>query len=83
MEAEITLSYQTEREARSVARAVSPDNLEAPAGLSIKTVREGKRVITHLQCNLSLGTLIATLDDFLSCVSVAERALSAAKGTKA
>ncbi|HDQ05779.1 MAG TPA: KEOPS complex subunit, partial [Candidatus Bathyarchaeota archaeon] len=30
MEAEIRLSYGSEREAEAVARAVSPDNVEVP-----------------------------------------------------
>ncbi len=79
MEAEITLSYENEREAEAVAKAVSPDNVRAPSGLSIKTVRRGTKVLTSVTCEMRLQTFIATIDDFLSCVSVAERTFSAAK----
>ncbi|MCJ7720859.1 hypothetical protein MUO98_00415 [Candidatus Bathyarchaeota archaeon] len=79
MEAEIRLSYRNEREAEAVARAVSPDNVEVPQGLFIKTVRNGSEVYTKVECQTRLQTLIATLDDLLACVSVAERASNVAK----
>ncbi len=83
MEAKIKLSYKNEREAEAVAKAVSPDNMEAPPGLFVKTVRRGSTVFTTVECQTRLQTLIATLDDLLSCVSVGEKAFSVAKGLKA
>jgi tRNA threonylcarbamoyladenosine modification (KEOPS) complex Pcc1 subunit len=79
LEAELTLSYENEREAEAVAKAVSPDNVRVPSGLFIKTIRRGKKVLTLVRCEMRLQTFTATLDDFLSCVSVAENAFSAAK----
>ncbi len=82
MEAEIQLSYKDEREAEAVAKAVSPDNIEVPLGLFVKTVRRGSKVLTTVECQTKLQTFIATLDDLLSCVSVAEKAFSVAKEFK-
>ena len=82
MEAEIKLSYKNEREAEAVAKAVSPDNVEVPPGLFVKTVRRGSKVFTTVECQTKLQTFIATLDDLLSCVSVAEKAFSVAKEFK-
>ena len=79
MEAEIRLFYGSEREAEAVANAVSPDNVEVPPGLIVKTVRRGTEVLTRVECKTRLQTLIATLDDLLSCVSVAEKTFSIAK----
>ena len=79
MEAEIRLSYKNEREAEAVAKAVSPDNVEVPQGLYIKTVRDGSTVYTKIECQTRLQTLIATLDDLLACVSVAEKTFKIAK----
>ena len=79
MEAEIRLSYQNEREAEAVAKAVSPDNVEVPSGLYVKTVRKGSEVLTNVECQTRLQTLIATLDDLLACVSVAEKTFNVAK----
>ena len=79
MEAEILLTYQNEREAEAVAKAVSPDNLKVPPGLYIETVRNGSDVFTKVECQTRLQTLIATLDDLLACVSVAEKTFNIAK----
>jgi hypothetical protein len=79
LEAEIRLSYGNEREAEAVAKAVSPDNVEVPSGLYIETVRNGSEVLTKVECRTRLQTLIATLDDLLACVSVAEKTFKVAK----
>lgn len=79
LEAKIVLSYKTLREAEAVANAVSPDNVKVPEGLSIKTMRQGKIVLTNIECKSRLQTFVATTDDLLSAVSVAERTLSAVK----
>jgi len=79
LEANVVLSYKTIREAEAVAKAVSPDNVKVPLGLFIKTMRQGKKVLTKIECETRLRTFIATIDDLLSAVSVAERTLSAVK----
>jgi len=79
LEAEIRLSYENEREAEAVAKAVSPDNVEVPSGLYIETVRNGSDVLTRIECQTRLQTLIATIDDLLACVSVAEKTFTVAK----
>lgn len=79
MEAKITLSYKTAREAEAVAEAISPDNVATPSGLVVKTTRRGSKVSTSIECERGLPTFIATIDDLLSCVSVAERAFSVAR----
>jgi len=79
LEAEIRLSYQNEREAEAVAKAVSPDNMEVPSGLYIETVRNGSDVLTNVVCQTRLQTLIATIDDLLACVSVAEKTFTVTK----
>jgi len=79
LEAEIRLSYENEREAEAVAKAVSPDNVEVPPGLQVKTVRKGSDVLTRVECQTRLQTLIATIDDLLACVSVAEKTFTVAK----
>ena len=68
MDAKIVLVYNSQKEASAIARAISPDNLETPNGLVVTTRKEGKSVITHVKCNLSLRTFMATIDDILSCV---------------
>lgn len=79
MEAEISLSYKISKEAEAVTNAVSPDNIRVPHGLFIRTRRQGTKVVTKIECQKSLQTLIATIDDLLSAVSVAEKSISAVK----
>jgi hypothetical protein len=79
LEAEICLSYKNEREAQAVAQAVSPDNMDVPAGLSVETTKMGSEVHTKIHCEKHLQTLIATIDDLLACVSVAEKTFKVAK----
>lgn len=78
MEAEIRLCYKNEREADAVVKAISPDNVEVPPGLYIRTLRKGSVVQTNVHCQTRLQTLIATIDDLLACVSVAEKSFKIA-----
>jgi tRNA threonylcarbamoyladenosine modification (KEOPS) complex Pcc1 subunit len=75
LEATVTLEYANEKTARAIAQAVSPENLKAPAGLQVKTVREDCRVITHIRCEGKLATFTSTIDDLLFSASTAEKAL--------
>ena len=79
MQTEICLTYKNKREAEAVAKAVSPDNIEVPPGLHIETVQDGSEVNTKIDCQKNLATLIATIDDLLACVSVAEKTFKIAK----
>ena len=74
-QATITLEYGTERVAKAVAAAVSPDNLKTPENMIVATVLNGKVVTTELALEGKITTLTATIDDLLSCVSVAEKTL--------
>jgi hypothetical protein len=75
LEATITLEYGDAKTADAIANAVSPDNFKTPAGLVIKTVRKGSRVLTEVKAEGKLATFIATIDDLLFCVSTAEKTL--------
>lgn len=79
MEAEISLSYKSDRHARAVADAVSPDNVKTPQGLTIKTAKLGRNVLTHIKCKSNMLTFIATIDDLLEAVSIAEKSISTMK----
>ena len=82
MEAEITLEYDDAKDAEAVAEAVSPDNFKAPPSLSIKTTSKGNEVVTYIRCKRKIPTFIATIDDLLFCVSIAEKTLQIAKKLK-
>jgi tRNA threonylcarbamoyladenosine modification (KEOPS) complex Pcc1 subunit len=79
LEAKLSIVYDSEQEAEAVVRAVAPDNLKAPEGLVVETTRDNSCLSAVVSCEKPLETFIATLDDLLACVSVAERALETVK----
>ncbi len=81
LEAELSFVYETEREAEAVVKAVSPDNVEVPSGLNVETVRKDRRLLASVRCERSLETFIATLDDLLACISVAEKTFESVKAS--
>ncbi len=82
LEAELVLVYEDEDEAQAVVKAVSPDNVKVPEGLTVETAKDGCRLLARVWCEKSLETFIATLDDLLACVSVAEKTFEAVKTSK-
>jgi hypothetical protein len=79
MRAEITLKYDDAKDAAAVTKAVSPDNFKVPTGLSIETTSIGNKVVTNIRCGRKLPTFIATINDLLFCVSIAEKTLLTVK----
>lgn len=77
MEAEIVIEYDNARIADAIADAVSPDNSGTPAGLSVKTRSERKKVVTRISCRQGFSTFVATIDDLLFSVATAENTLRA------
>jgi hypothetical protein len=82
LEATLTLEYDDAETAQAIAKAVSPDNLEVPAGLSVKTACKGNLVVSEIALEGKMATFIATVDDLLACVSAAEKALHLVKRDK-
>lgn len=63
----LEFEYGSEDEAMAVLKAVEVDNEEF-----VKTTLEGKRIFSVVDSE-SISSLIHTLDDYLACVSVAEK----------
>jgi len=69
--------YLSERNARAVSSAISPDNTPSPEGLDVRTHREGRAVVSIITYTGGVDRLASTLDDLLSCTLAAERAIAA------
>ncbi len=82
MQATITLEYNDKESAAAVAKAVSPDNIRTPAGLLVRTEQKDNLVVTEINLEGKIATLIATIDDLLESASVAEKTLGAVKATR-
>jgi hypothetical protein len=74
LEATITLEYD-DKTAKAVADAVSPDNFKTPIGLAVRTIWKDNTVVTEIKAEEKIATFIATIDDLLSSVSIAEKTL--------
>ena len=71
----IDIHYEDSKTARSIMEAISPDNLDAPEGIDVATKVDGDILKISISCSRDIGSLISTVDDLLSCVQAAERAI--------
>ena len=71
--ASLTLTFRDASTAKAVADAVSPED----AGY-VRTRRQGATITANATADAPLS-LLHTLDDYLACVSVAERTAEAAR----
>ena len=78
----LTIDYRDKRIASAIAEAVSPDNLDAPEDIRIESLARGNQVLAAVGGETSLERVVSTVEDLLSCVQAAERAIGAAKGEK-
>ncbi len=77
LEAKIAFSYETVTEANAIVDAITPDNVRIPEDLAIMTIRQGRKMLTCIECGAGLLTFIATIDDLLEAIEIAERSVSA------
>ena len=74
--ATINLRYPKKRTASVVNKAISPDNYKAPDGIDIQTFQEGSEITINIRCKKGIGSLTATLDDLLACISTVEKTIA-------
>lgn len=74
--AAIDIRYGDADTARFIVEAISPDNLQAPQGVTIEAKANGCTLQVTVSCSRGVGSLIATIDDLLSCIQAAERAIN-------
>lgn len=70
----LALDYADEARARAVRDALAPDD----AGF-VRSRTEGARLLAEMEAATPMG-LLHTLEDYLACVAVAEKAVHAARG---
>ncbi len=72
MQAEVVCYYGDNRLSKAVAEALGPDNLKLPKGLRVSTKSSEKAMVSEIEMDGRMETLLATLDDLLSCTLAAE-----------
>ena len=74
-EATVTVQYVDQRTAEAILRAIEPDNLQVPDGIEIEAEAVDGVLTVRIDCVRGIGSLVASLDDLLSCVQAAERTI--------
>ena len=74
----IEIDYGEIDTAKAIQKAITPDNLIVPDGMHIITMVQGSVLEIEVHTDRSIGSLVATLDDMLSCIQAAERAIEEA-----
>ena len=72
----IILKYRSERDARAILDAIAPDNSQAPEGVTLAAEALGGELKVSITCERGMKSFTATMDDLLSCIQAAERALA-------
>jgi Transcription factor Pcc1. len=73
--AELRVVFCDDRESEGALRSLLPDNEPLPPGLSVEMVVEGRVLVAEIRCERGVDSLLATLDDLLASLNLAERVL--------
>ena len=71
----IRIKYKDTETARAIQKAITPDNIGAPDGMHIMAYVEDSVLEIDVLSDRSIGSLVSTLDDMLSCIQAAEKTL--------
>ena len=74
-EAMVTLEYRDQRTAEAILMAIEPDNRQVPDGIEIEAEAVDGALIVRVDCVRGIGSLVASLDDLLSCIQAAEKVI--------
>jgi tRNA threonylcarbamoyladenosine modification (KEOPS) complex Pcc1 subunit len=70
--AEFSIVYKSRKTANSIYKSILPDNVKTPSGLKIETKIRERETDVKIWCLKGIETLLATIDDMLSCIQVSE-----------
>jgi hypothetical protein len=60
----------------AIMKALTPDNINFPKGLSMQSFSKGDTLLFKFFCNTEVETLINTVDEVLSHISVAKKVIN-------
>ena len=67
---QILINNISEEKATAVEKALEPDNVNFPTGLSLKVEKIGNKLVFNFQNNGNMKKLISTVDEVLEHVHV-------------
>ena len=81
MIATIKLDFQSSDVAKRILETISPDNTPLPSGLTIDCSIEGTKLLITVECERSINSLGATLEDIMSAIDLSLRTSQSIDGT--
>lgn len=82
MIATIKLDFQSSDVAKRTLEAINPDNAPLPSGLIIECSVEETKLLITIQCERSISSLGATLEDILSAIDLSLRTSKSVNSTE-
>jgi hypothetical protein len=77
IEVEAEIPFPSVAEANATVKALIPDNINFPKGLSMKLFTKGSTVAIELTGkNVPTATLLGTLDEILQHISIAKKVMA-------
>lgn len=74
---EVEIPFSSSAEAEAAVKALIPDNINFPKGLSMKMFSRGSRLAIQLTGkNIPTATILSTLDEILEHISVAKKVMA-------
>lgn len=74
---EVEIPFSSSAEAEAAVKALIPDNINFPKGLSMKMFSRGSRLAIELTGkNIPTATILSTLDEILEHISVAKKVMA-------
>lgn len=72
-----SFAFSSASQARAAVKALIPDNVNMPKGLSIEMFSKGRIAFIEMSCKgVPMGTVINTLDEVLEHLSVARKVMA-------
>jgi transcription factor Pcc1 len=73
----VEIPFSSSAQAKAVMKALIPDNINFPKGLSMKMFSRGSRVAIELTSkNIPTTIILSTLDEILEHISVAKKVMA-------
>lgn len=73
--ARLKIEFNSVKEAEIALRSIEPDNYPLPRGLKLSMEVKDNIVHVHVECERTVSSLLATLDDILSMMNLALRSI--------
>ena len=73
----VNVPFSSNDEAKAAVKALIPDNVNFPDGLSMKIFSRGATLAIQLSCkNVPVATILSTLDEVLEHISVSKKVMA-------